>query len=145
MKSIIFLLSLSFVFSTALAAQAASSVSEYHCDGEDIEHSFYASVIFESDLRIFKMNFSQATQHDEGPHPLLPLRYQLWGIQGKIHRLHREFEFDPANYQDCSYRWLWPSEWDRTADLVTTLKLDCDGIRSDIELTCVKTEADVHQ
>ncbi len=146
MKQIISLLVLNIVFSVTIMAEAFTAsrplptISDFDCEGEDGEHSILMNVVFEENLKIHQMDFLQSTQHDEGPFPLLPLKYRLNDLQGRLHQDQMEYDFSPGNYQDCSYRWIWPLGIDTEDEVFSTLKMDCDGVRSKIELTCSRNE-----
>ncbi len=146
MKLVISLLALNFVFSAAMTAEAATAlralpmISEYDCDGEDDEHSILMNVVFEEDLKIYRMDFLQSTQHNQGPFPLLPLKFGLNDLQGRFHQDQMEYPFSPGNYQDCNYRWVWPLEVDSEDEVLSTLKMDCDGVRSEIQLSCSRND-----
>ncbi len=133
MKRIIFLLAVNTTFSLALSSSFAA---EYNCEGEDQEHYFLATASFED--QIMTLDMLQATQHTEGPFPLLPLHYKLNNLSPLIERGHRVYKFAPGNYQDCDYRWLWPIDLSSAEELSTQLKLNCDGVRSNVELICEK-------
>ncbi|MEK6772474.1 MAG: hypothetical protein AABY64_00920 [Bdellovibrionota bacterium] len=139
MKSFIFFCCLNLAFSfTHIVGANAAAITEYDCEGEDTEHFFLATATFEN--QIMTLDMLQSTQHTEGPFPLLPLRYKLKDLQASIERENRVYKFSPGNYQDCDYRWLWPMSLGSEEVLTTLLKLNCDGVRSEVEMTCTRNE-----
>ncbi len=137
MKSFIFFCCLNLGFSLTHASVANAAI-EYDCEGEDTEHFFLATVAFEN--QTMTLDMLQSTQHSEGPFPLLPLRYKLNDLQASIESGNRVYKFSPGNYQDCDYRWLWPLDLVSDEDMTTMLKLNCDGVRSEVEMTCTRNE-----
>ncbi len=115
---------------------------EFVCTGESDDHHFFATV--ELHDRLLDIDLLQSTQYTQTPFPLLPLRHILKELEPTIKLDKRVYEFAPSNYQSCSYKWIWPQDLSEMInndsseekEVETILKLDCDGVKTEAEITC---------
>lgn len=136
------LLSVLFISSIFISHFSYALTQEFVCAGENEDHHFFATVELRD--KHLDIDLIQSTQYTQTPFPLLPLRHILKDLEPTIDLNKRVYEFAPSNYQDCSYKWIWPqdlseaikNESEDEMEVETILKLDCDGVKTKAEITC---------
>lgn len=146
MKYFISLLAINIILSAAVMAEAEvialPGSNEYLCEGENSEHFIRLKVLFNESLKILQLDMLQETQNNDGPYPLLPLQYNLNSLSGRLMHNYLVYDFAPNNYQSCEYKFLWPLGSGPVDEVTGHIHLDCDGVRSQIQLDCSRSDSE---